>query len=44
MAREIVALVQPNSCSSGTISTDGADRTPAATRKVVKATATMVQA
>jgi hypothetical protein len=34
---------QPNSCSSGTISTLGVERTPAAASKVTKVTAAMIQ-
>jgi hypothetical protein len=43
-AKEIVARDQWNSCSRGTISTPGVERTPAVTTATAKATATMTQA
>ena len=42
-AEEICALSQPNSCSSGTISTPGAPMAPAVTSMVRKVTVTTTQ-
>ncbi len=42
-AEEICALSQPNSCSSGTISTPGVPMAPAVTSMVRKVTATTTQ-
>ena len=44
IAPEIVAAFQPNACSSGTISTPGAARTPTVARMTVNITATTIQA
>jgi hypothetical protein len=44
IAAEMVARLQPNASSNGTISTDGAARTPAATRSRTKVTPTTTQA
>ena len=43
IANEIVARLQPNSSSHGTISTEGAERVPAATSIARKLTATTIQ-
>ena len=44
MAAEIVARLQPNSSWSGTISTPGVERKPAAPSKVMKTTPATIQA
>ena len=44
IANEIVARDQSNSCSSGTISTPGAARTPAVNSPTTNVTAAMTQA
>jgi hypothetical protein len=43
-AKEMVARDHPNSCSSGTISTPGVERTPAVMLATAKQTATITQA
>jgi hypothetical protein len=43
-ADEMRARFQPNSCSSGTMSTLGVARTPAAARRTTKITAATFQA
>ena len=43
-AAEIVARLQPKACSSGTISTEGVARTPAAVSSRTKVTPTTTQA
>ena len=43
-AEEISAVVQPNSCCSGTMNTPGAPTVPAETSAVKKVTATITQA
>ena len=43
MAPEIVVLLQPKACSSGTISTPGAARTPTEARITVNMIATTTQ-
>ena len=44
IAAEIVARLQPNSCSRGTIKTPGADRTPAVASSVTNVTPAITQA
>ena len=44
IAPEIVAGFQPNACSSGTISTPGAARTPTVARMTVNITPTTIHA
>jgi len=43
-AREIIERCQPNSCSSGTISTLGVARMPAVTIRITNVTAATIQA
>jgi hypothetical protein len=42
-ASEMLARLQPNSCSSGTISTPGVARMPAAASRVTKVMAATIQ-
>jgi hypothetical protein len=43
-AKEMIARFHPNSCSSGTISTPGVARNPAAPISATKVTAATIQA